>query len=419
MHVTIMAVGSRGDVQPFVALGVGLRGTGQTVRIATHDIHAPLVLENGFEFAAIRGNPKELMESLAGQAWLESGRNPISFWRRFRKLTGETVEEGLADAVRACRGTEGVIFTFFGSAGYHVAEKMGIPHVMGLLQPFTRTRAFPCTAFPPLPLGGAYNRWSYILAEEMAWQTGRDWVNRWRQDSLGLEPMPRWRAFSRFYSGNEPFLYGFSEHVIPRPVDWPETHEISGYWFLDGAKSWSPPPRLLDFLDSGPPPVSVGFGSMAGLQAQRLLDTVLGALAQTGRRAVLLGGWAGVGSRGLPETVLQLEAAPHQWLFPKVSAVVHHGGAGTTAAGLRAGKPSVVVPFFADQPFWGRRVHELGVGPPPLRRKRLSPRHLADAIDRAVSDPDMKTRAAALGEKIRAEDGVGRAVELVLKYLRE
>jgi UDP:flavonoid glycosyltransferase YjiC (YdhE family) len=417
MHITILAVGSRGDVQPFVALARGIREEGHRVRIATHDIHAPLVGEHGLEFASIRGNPKEIMESLAGQAWLDSGRNPISFWRRFRKLMGEKVEESLDDSLRACEGTQGVIFTFFGSSGYHVAEKMGVPHVMGFLQPFSRTRVFPSTAFPPLPLGGTYNRLTYRLAEEMAWQTGRGWVNRWRRDSLGLAPLPAWGAFHRFYAGEEPFVYGFSEHVIPRPGDWPDSHQITGYWFLDGEDSWSPPPELLDFLAAGPPPVSIGFGSMAGPQAQSLWGTALEALAITGKRGVLLGGWAGSGEIDLPETVRLLPSAPHDWLFPRVSAVVHHGGAGTTAAGLRAGRPSVVIPFFADQPFWGRRVHALGVGPRPIPRKQLTAQGLADAILQAVHDADMKSHAAALGGKLRAEDGVGRAVEFVLRHL--
>jgi UDP:flavonoid glycosyltransferase YjiC (YdhE family) len=417
MHITISAVGSRGDVQPFVALGIGLQREGHVVRVATHDIHADLVREHGLEFATMGGNPRELMESLMGQAWLKSGRNPLAFWRRFRKLTQEKVEESLDAAVEACRGTEAVIFTFFGASGYHVAEMMRVPHLMGVLQPFSRTREFPSTLFPSVSLGRTYNWLTYLLVEEMAWQTGRRWVNPWRQGTLGLDPFPSWGAFSRLYSEDVPFLYGFSEHVVPRPRDWPSNHEVAGYWFLEGSPSWSPPPALLDFLSSGPEPIYIGFGSMAGRVAEELTDIAIDAVKLAKCRAILLGGWAATDGRNLPDSVLAMRSAPHDWLFPRMAAVVHHGGAGTTAAGLRAGVPTLVVPFFADQPFWGGRVHRLGAGPEPISRRRLSARTLSDSIARTVSDPEIRGTAAALGRRLREEDGVARGVERVIHYL--
>ncbi|MGD8727920.1 MAG: glycosyltransferase [Gemmatimonadales bacterium] len=417
MHITIMAVGSRGDVQPFVALGVGLKGEGHVVRIATHDIHSKLVLDHGLEFASTGGDPREMLRTLTGQAWLNSGRNLVAFWRRFWKLVGATIEESFSCAEEACRGTEAVLFTFFGAPGYHVAEQLGVPHAMGLLQPFTRTRAFPYCLAPAATLGGTLNWWSYVLAEQVAWLAGRKWTNRWRTQSLGLDALP-WRTpFSHLYATGEPFIYGFSEHVVPRPRDWPPTHEITGYWFLDEDSNWSPPPDLADFLSSGPPPVYVGFGSMTGQVAEELTAVALEAVTLAERRAVLVGGWATLVDRDLPDTVFAMDAVPHRWLFPRMAAVVHHGGAGTTAAGLRAGVPTVVVPFFADQPFWGGRVHALGAGPKPLPRKRLTSQKLAAAITHAASDPEIGRRASRIGDKLRAEDGVGRAVERVIAYL--
>lgn len=417
MHITVMAVGSRGDVQPFVALGKGLQGGGHRVRMAAPAVHAGMAQEHGLEFAPIEGNPRELLESRAGQAWLGSGRNPVTFWRQFRKLAERTVEKGLQDAQEACVGTDAVVYTPLGSGGYHVAEAMGIPRILAVLQPFSRTREFPFFLFPPLPPGSAFNRWTYLLAEQMGWRMGSTWVNRWRRDSLGLPKLGPGGPFPGMYARREPFLCGFSETVVPRPGDWPPQHHVAGYWFLDGKDSWSPPPSLLDFLASGHRPVYIGFGSMGGELGRGLLALAVQAVEEAQQRAVLLGGWATDAEEELPEFVYAMGEAPHDWLFPRMAALVHHGGAGTTAAGLRAGVPSVITPFFSDQPFWGRRVHDLGAGPTPLPRKTITSERLASAISEAVSNRDMAARAAAIGEKLRGEDGVGKGVAVIQELL--
>jgi UDP:flavonoid glycosyltransferase YjiC (YdhE family) len=370
----------------------------------------------GLEFANLGENPQDLMRTQTGQKWLGSGQNPISFWRELYKLVDRKVAEGLANAQEACRGTEAIIYTFFGSAGMHMAEKLDVPRIFALLQPFTRTRAFAAPQIPPLPLGGAYNRLSYIVAEQMAWQMGRRWINDWRTNSLSLPPIPIRGPMRDLYRSGEPYLYGFSEHVVPRPTDWPAGHRVSGYWFLDQDSPWEPPGSLADFLASGPPPICMGFGSMTGDVARRMLRLSLEAIGKTDERAVLLGGWAEAERLGSSDQILTLTAAPHDWLFPRVSAVVHHGGAGTTAAGLRAGRPTLVIPFYADQPFWGRRVHALGAGPQPLSPKKLTAGRLAGAIQLTAKDPAMRTRAGAVGEKIRGENGVERAAEIVLDH---
>ena len=208
-------------------------------------------------------------------------------------------------------------------------------------------------------------------------------------------------------------LHAYSQHVLPRPGDWPSHAHVTGYWFLDRPDGWEPPQALVDFLDARPPPVYVGLGSMAGRNPGRLTELFLAALRQSGQRAVLLSGWAGLGSADLGDDVFVVDDVPHDWLFPRVSAVVHHGGAGTTAAGLHAGKPTVILPFFADQPFWGRIVHQRGIGPRPIPQQRLSVENLADAIRRAATDPLMAELARKLGANIRAEDGVARAVTLL------
>jgi UDP:flavonoid glycosyltransferase YjiC (YdhE family) len=209
----------------------------------------------------------------------------------------------------------------------------------------------------------------------------------------------------------------YSPAVIPHPSDWPDTVHITSYLFLDAHAGWQPPPALEAFLRAGNPPVYVGFGSMAGQHPEQLAAVVLKALAKSGQRGLLLTGWGGLAAAAVPENVFVLDSAPHSWLFPRMAAVVHHGGAGTTAEGLRAGVPAVILPFAFDQPFWAARLQALGVAPAPLSRKRLTADRLASAITKAVADSGMKQRARAMGAVIRAEDGVSNAVRAIMQHL--
>jgi sterol 3beta-glucosyltransferase len=233
-----------------------------------------------------------------------------------------------------------------------------------------------------------------------------------------LGPKPLAASFYRNLDVSAlPVVYGFSPILLPRPTDWGDWLQVSGHWFLDSQPGWQPPLHLLNFLEAGKPPVYIGFGSMVDEQIENATRIVLGALHKFGLRGILLGGWGGLGAGDLPQTVLMLDSVPHDWLFQYVSAVVHHGGASTTATGLRFGRPTMIVPFFADQPFWGERVHRLGAGPKPIPFARLSVGNLANAIDQAVNDPIVRLSAASVGEKLRNEDGVGKAVEYIRAFL--
>jgi UDP:flavonoid glycosyltransferase YjiC (YdhE family) len=268
-----------------------------------------------------------------------------------------------------------------------------------------------------LDLGGAYNWLTYLFAEQVFWQTFRQPVNRWRREVLKLPPLPLTGPFGRLSWKQQPVLYGYSSHVLPRPPDWPDQVHVTGYWFLDHAQDWHPPQKLTDFLAAGPPPVYIGFGSIADRHPESLTELVLEALNRTGQRGILQAGWGGLGGKRLLDKVLQIEWVPHDWLFPQMAAVVHHGGAGTTATGLRAGIPSIIIPFAWDQPFWGRRVAEIGVGPSPIPRQKLSAERLAAAIQTATSDKVVQARAAAVGRQSRAEDGVAQAVAAFHSHL--
>jgi sterol 3beta-glucosyltransferase len=251
---------------------------------------------------------------------------------------------------------------------------------------------------------------------QVIWLWYRPFVNELRE-RLGL------RTYSAvgFYRALRatPMLSAYSPTVIPHPPDWPAHVHVTGYLFLDEQPDWQPAPELQAFLDAGAPPVSVGFGSMAGRNPEQLAGLVVAALARSGQRGILLTGWGGLRAAQVPENVFVVESAPHSWLFPRTAAVVHHGGAGTTAEGLRAGVPNVIVPFAFDQPFWGARVQALGLGPQPIPRKKLTADRLAQAIGSAVTDPGMRRRASACGKAIRAEDGVGNAVAVIRRYFGE
>ncbi len=215
-----------------------------------------------------------------------------------------------------------------------------------------------------------------------------------------------------------PVLYGFSPTVIPKPTDWPPWIHVTGYWFLDRPSDWKPPEELVDFLKSGTPPVYIGFGSMSQIDPEEATDIVLEALRITRQRGILGTGWSGLGKADLPPEVFRIESIPHDWLFPRISVVVHHGGAGTTATGLRFGIPSIITPLFGDQFFWAKRVYALGAGPAPIPKGKISKEILANAINEALHNKNILIRAEQLGEIIRSENGIGKAVEIVEEYNR-
>jgi sterol 3beta-glucosyltransferase len=415
MRIAIIASGSRGDVEPYVALGQGLTKAGHAVRLITHEDFETLVASGGVEFWPVDGSVKEVAESSAMREQLEGG-NFVSILRQMA-VEAERGAVALAKgALAACQGMELIVAGLGGLfVGLALGEKLNRPLLQAYYIPFTPTRAYPSFMAPKLPpwLGQVVNRPSYGLARQMIWQAFRRADRVMRQEVLGIRPSPFWGPYDSACTRGFPILYGYSPAVIPPPADWGPDIHVTGYWFLDTAAEWTPPPTLDAFLRAGPPPVYVGFGSMSSRDPQQTAEMVLSAARLAGQRAVIHAGWGGMQATNLPDSVMLIESVPFSWLFPRVTAVVHHGGAGTTAAAFRAGVPSVVVPFFADQPYWGRRVAELGVGPEPLPRRGLTGRRLADAISIAVTDPLMRQRAAVLGAQIRAEDGVARAVEAV------
>ena len=414
MNIAIIALGSRGDVQPYIALGQGLKQAGHAVRLVTHQNFEILVRSHGLEFWTMRGNVQDVVESPEMRELLEKG-NFIAITMRTAKEAERAAVQWAEDGLAACQGMD-LLIAGIGSLfiSLALAEKLNLPVLQTYLVPFTPTKNFPSALLPQsLKLGGAFNRLSHQLTKQMLWQGSRSSDTLARQQVLGLPPASFFGPFDSVHLKGLPALYAFSPSVIPAPTDWSADSLITGFWFLDSANDWTPPSDLLKFLESGPTPLYIGFGSMTTRKPEETTNLVIQALKETNQHAILLSGWGGLHKQDLPDSIFMSDSIPHAWLFSHVAAVVHHGGAGTTAAGLRAGIPSIAIPFFADQPYWGQRIAVLGVGPTPIPRKQLTAERLAHAIQIAVTDQAMRQRASELGKKIQAEDGVARAVEII------
>jgi sterol 3beta-glucosyltransferase len=413
MQVTIIAPGSRGDVQPYVALGKGIKDAGHSVRVLTSQDFQDLVTVYDLDFFDMGGNMQSVAQNM--QVLLEQG-NFLKILSSMGKAAQSLASQAAVSGLVACQGSDLIIAGLGGFfIGMALSEKLGIPFVQAFYFPFTPTREFPnaLVPLPPVRLPAWANSLTYRIAQQMMWQNYRAADKQARRQVLHMASAPFWGPFASMDRQKQTILYGYSPHVLPPPKDWGDFIHVTGYWFLDPPAGWEPPIDLVNFLQSGPPPVYIGFGSMGSSKPEETTDLIVQALAHTGQRGVISSGWGGLKKADLPKTVFMIGSIPFSWLFPQMAAVVHHGGAGTTSMGLWAGVPSIVTPFMGDQPFWGQRVYELGVGPKPIPRRRLTVDRMAESIRMAVSDTAMREKATRLGQLIRAENGIARAVAVI------
>lgn len=415
MKITINTFGTRGDIQPYIALGVGLQRAGHAVRIFSHQLYESFVREHGLDFFPLDIDPQQV---LLNQAIAELGSNMVRIHRWLEQHFTPVLADAFRTTLQANQGADLMLNSGLAFTGWHVAEKLEIPAAAAYLWPAIPSRHIPATLGPRLPEWLPWQGWIHYavtkFSNQMFFNLLRAGVNQCRVEILGLPPLTvadYWRMDAPH--SPQTFLYGYSPAVLPKPPDWGANQHVCGYWFLEAAAGYQPDAALQDFLERGPPPVYFGFGSMVEHEQEELVGMVVQALARTGQRGILSRGWSEFEPAALPDTVLAVEAVPHDWLFPRMAAVVHHGGAGTTAAGLRAGVPAFIVPAFGDQFFWGERVYELGAGVRPVPRQQLTSGKLAQAIEQLVQEAGLRQQAGELSQRIRAEDGIGKAVELI------
>lgn len=424
-RVTILATGSQGDVQPYVALGVGLRRAGYQVRLGAPSSYADLIVRSGLDYRPVPDDH----EAEAGAIKDAGARRPPSLvWPfvaarfnpfmtiqrlvRVRKHLAAPLRSVLDSSWDACRDADGIITGYLPVAGRHIAEKLHVPFLWAVTYPVGRTAMFPYFLAPfGLRLGSAYNRLTHIVAEQMFWELQREVVDEWRERRLNLPPLGHSSPYHYHRNRNAPVVYGFSSAMLKKPLDWGPNMEIVGSWFLDPDREWSPPAGLSEFLNEhGQPPVMIGLGSLGRVSGNQLVDLAAPALATADQRGVLVSSDYDETGYKLSSRLYLLKFAPYTWLFPRMAAVIHHGGVGTTAEGLRWGRPTVVVPQHADQCFWGRRVAEICAGPAPIPVDSLTPNRLAQAIRLATTDRGIQASALTASRLMAAEDGVRSVV---------
>lgn len=406
MRVAIHTLGTRGDVQPYLALALGLIARGHDVQLTAPVQFEAMVRERNVAFAPLPGEFLALLDTPEGKAAIAGGKGfsgGFKLLKHIRPLMRRFLDEEWSSTKTI--SPDVIVYHPKALGVPHIAEKLGCRFILASPLPgFTPTSAFPTPLLPFASLG-PLNRISHGLAIKGMNVLFGGLLRDWRKTTLGLPP----RSTGKIAPSGT--LYAYSPHVVPVPRDWGRDVLVSGYWFLDH-DDWHPPEDLAAFLKAGEPPVYIGFGSMPGLDPVNTAATVIEALAKTGKRGVLATGGGAMEPQQIPPTIHVIREAPHDKLFPHVGATVHHGGAGTTAASLRAGKPMTICPFLGDQPFWARRMCDLGVAPRPLDRKRLSVETLAAAIVQ-MDHPQMRERAATLGAAIRQEHGITAAIDFI------
>ncbi|KKA26004.1 hypothetical protein TD95_002722 [Thielaviopsis punctulata] len=428
LRITCLTIGSRGDVQPYIALCKGLLAEGHQPKIVTHAEFGPWVQSHGIDFAAISGDPAELM-----RLCIDNGMFTWTFLREATSMFRGWLDDLFASAWKGCQDSDVLIESPSAMAGIHIAEALQIPYFRAFTMPWTRTRAYPhAFAVPEHKMGGAYNYMTYVMFDNLFWKAIAFQVNRWRRSMLKLPST----TLEKLQANKVPFLYNFSPAVVAPPLDFSDWIRVTGYWFLNegSGDSWTPPPDLQAFIDraraDGKKLVYVGFGSILvndpGRMTQEVIDAVLGADV----RCVLSKGWserktdsqtaAAAAAAGgaatstktpepeIPSDIFVIKSAPHDWLFAQMDAAAHHGGSGTTGASLRAGIPTIIRPFFGDQFFFGSRVEDIGVG---VCLKKWGAKSFGRALWTATRDERMRRKAAALGKSIRAERGVATAIQ--------
>jgi sterol 3beta-glucosyltransferase len=403
MKFLILTYGTEGDTRPLAALGRALMDAGHEVHLLADGATLGTATALGVPATPLAGDIREALRP-GGRASELLKKNAFnSTAAELARIANNNAEDWLRAAVATGKGCDAIIFSgLAGFIGLSAAEHLGVRAIGTGMFPITPTAEFPCAFLPPGKIPRLFNRLSHHVVNGLLWRAFRKATNAARASVCNLPPQ------KSLWVGH-PALYGVSPALLPRPADWPDNALVCGQWLVP-AKQWSAPQRLSEFLAAGDAPIYVGFGSMGGFDPKHMLQSIIGALA--GRRALLYPGWSGAETSDLPANIFVVGDTPHDWLLPQTAMAIHHGGSGTTHSATRAGVPSVVVPFVGDQPFWADRIHRAGVGARLAGWQALNPKSLAASIRIAERD-DIRSRARAMGKRMRAEDGLSTAVRAI------
>ncbi|KAM0787800.1 hypothetical protein ACM66B_003854 [Microbotryomycetes sp. NB124-2] len=414
LHFVCLTIGSRGDVQPYIALGIELKKDGNRVTIASHPEYRAWVESFGLEYKEVGGDPGALMKLSVEHKMFSPG-----FFKESLGHFRQWLDDLFHESWLACQEADVLIESPSTFAGIHVAEALQIPYMRAFTMPWTSTSAYPQAFAASVDLGAGYNLMSYSLFDSVIWKAMSGQVNRWRKHDLGLKPTTE----KKMKASKVPFIYNFSSAVVPKPMDWGDHITISGYWFLPTDDKQSLDSKLVDFINraraDNKPIIYIGFGSIVVSDAAAVTRAVVKAVENSDVRAILSKGWSERGEKKheevpLPDSIFSVASVAHDLLFPLIDAACHHGGAGTTGASIRAGLPTLIHPFFGDQFFWATRVTKLGAG---IKIETLSEKDLTSAFKRATTDRVIREKAEDVGKKIRMENGPRQAIEFIYDHL--
>ncbi len=414
-----MTLGSRGDVQPYVALGQALSARGHDVTLSAPKGFDALITGHGLSAAPLSIDMQAVLDMPEVRAALRTIKGKWDAFRASQSLMQGQLDEMWAIARELSPNL--IVYHPKGFVAAYLARALGAIAVPTFLQPaFAPTAAFANPLLRMPELGRWANRLSWAVIMPLMQLGQGSMLKRFLPRHADVPASPSLSIFDGFHPHGHtiPRLFAHSAHLVPKPPEWSAQDHVTGAWFVEADVTWQPPENLTAFLEAGPPPVYLGFGSMPAEDAKHTAATVVAAVQQSGSRAVLAKGWGALGAARASENIHVIETAPHGWLFPRCAAVVHHGGAGTTHQGLRCGRPTLVCPMFGDQPFWGRVVAEAGAGPRPLPFEKLNAAKLASALTE-LRDPALVRNAERLGQAIRSEDGVGTAADLIEATLEQ
>jgi sterol 3beta-glucosyltransferase len=422
MKIAITTVGTRGDLQPYIALGLGLKSLGYDVQIVSAKNEASFVRNYGLDFYALDVDIQKIMEGGEVQE-MAKGSNPVKFiigHLKGSKSLKELMIKTQGEIWNACQDADLVVFHPGMPLGFFLAKEKNKKAVLATPFPVVSTKEYPSILFYALPkLGSYYNLLTHFIFDKVFWALAKSPIKAFWAKNIKTKANFSTSALQQQMATGQIVLNGYSELLFAQPQQWPDNIHTTGSWIIETEPDFLPPTELNDFIDNGPMPIYIGFGSMKALDSfGDTLAIIIEALTITKQRAVVGLGWTKNSyTQKLPDSVFLIDSVPHTWLFAKMKMVVHHGGAGTTATGLRAGKPTIIIPHNADQPAWGQRVFELGVGAKPIQKYKLTADKLANAILFAAA-PHIVANAEELGQKLRNENGVQKAAQIIDKLMR-